>query len=315
VAEYRTFRNDDPPGLVTIWNEAFTERGAVQLRHSAPLERHIFSKPYFDAAGLVVAVQDGVRVGFGHAAFGPNSTESGLSYEKGVTCMIGVRPAFRRRGIGSELLARCEAYLSARGAGALFAGPMQPLNPFYLALYGGSALPGFLDTDKAAAPFFEHHGYQALETSLVFHRRLAQSVVMADGRFAGLRRRFEVRVLPRTGPSTWWQECVLSAVEPLVFRLEEAGTGLVAGQADVWEMEGFSWRWGLPTVGIMAFTIQEGLRRQGLGKFLLAHVLKYLQDQFFGLVEVQAMARNEAAVNLYRGLGFEQVDSGRAFRK
>src|SRR3989442_1948213 len=65
--EYRSYRNDDPPSLVEIWNEAFLSRGAVQIRHGSALERFVFAKPYFDPDGLIVAVQDGVRVGFAHA--------------------------------------------------------------------------------------------------------------------------------------------------------------------------------------------------------------------------------------------------------
>src|ERR1700730_4195185 len=109
VIHYRSFRNDDPPALVQIWNEAFTGRGAVKLAHSSPLEFHVFAKPYFDPNGLILALDDRVPVGFGHAGFGPNETQSALGTATGVVCMLGVRPSHRRRGIGSELLRRCES--------------------------------------------------------------------------------------------------------------------------------------------------------------------------------------------------------------
>jgi ribosomal protein S18 acetylase RimI-like enzyme len=315
VVEYRTFRNDDPPGLVEVWNEAFTGRGAVQLRNSAPLERHALSKPYFDRAGLIVALDGKTRVGFAHAGFGPNDRETALSRAAGVTCAVGVRPAYRRRGVGTELLRRCEEYLRAAGARTLYAGPMRPLNPFYLGIYGGSELPGFLASDPDAGPFLEKRGYRPWDTCLVFQRRLAAAVNVPDPRFLGLRRRFELRVVPRVGTETWWQECVLGTLEPVEFRLEDALTNRVVARADVWEMEGFTFRWGLPAAGVLALQVREDLRRQGLGKFLMTHILRHLQDQYFGIVEVQTMEKNEAAVNLYRGLGFEQVDVGRVFRR
>jgi len=109
VVQYRSFHNDDPPGLVEIWNDAFTGRGSVQLRHSAPLERYAFAKPYFDPAGLIVAVDGIKRIGFVHAGFGPNSSDAKLSYTAGVTCLLGVLPAHQRRGVWSQLLARSEA--------------------------------------------------------------------------------------------------------------------------------------------------------------------------------------------------------------
>lgn len=315
VIHYRTIRNYDPPSLVEIWNEAFVGRGATQLRNASPLERHVFSKPYFDPAGLIVALEGDVRVGFAHAGFGPNGTESALAHTTGVTCMIGVRPAYRRRGIGSELIERCETYLKKAGARTLYAGQLRPWSPFYFGLYGGSDFPGFLASDEAAAPFLEYHGYGASDTCLVFQRRLDQALNISDGRIAALRRRFNVRMVPRAGITTWWQECILTPLETIDFRLEETVTGRLAGRAEIWEMEGYSWRWGAPASGILSLQIREDLRRQGLGKFLMLHMLRHLQEQYFGLVEVQTMERNQPAVKLCRALGLEQVDVGRLYRR
>jgi ribosomal protein S18 acetylase RimI-like enzyme len=315
VVQYRSFRNTDPPGLMQVWNEAFTGRGAVGLRTNLPLERYVFAKPYFDPAGLIVAAADGVPVGFAHAGFGANDTETGLSTAAGTTCLIGVRPSYRGRGIGSELLQRCEAYLSGRGASLFYAGSLRPLNPFYLGLYGGSELPGFLESDAAAAPFFKGHGYQVWETAVVMQRRLDQPVKVTDGRFAGLRRRFEMQVEAASGVRSWWQECVLGPLEPLDFKLRETAGGGVVAHAVVYEMEGFSWRWNQPAVGLLDVQVREDLRRQGLARFLLAQLLRYLQDQFFGLAEVHALERDTAALQLFRGLGFEQVDVGHLYRR
>jgi ribosomal protein S18 acetylase RimI-like enzyme len=315
VVQYRNFRNDDPPRLVEVWNEAFVGRGGVRLRNSSPLERHVFAKPYFDPAGLFLAEEDGQCVGFAHAGFGANESETALSYAKGVTCVLGVRPTHRRRGIGSELLRRCENYLREHEATTLYAGQMRPLDPFYLGLYGGSELPGFLLSDPAAAPFFEVHGYRGVDTCLVFQRRLDQPVNVPDGRFAGLRRRYEVRILPRLAIRNWWQDCVLGLIEPVEFRLEDKATGAAVAQLIAWEMEGFSWRWNQPSVGILDLQVHEEVRRQGLAKLLLTQLLRYLQEQYFGVAEVQTLDRNQPAINLYRGLGFEQVDVGRIYRR
>jgi ribosomal protein S18 acetylase RimI-like enzyme len=314
VIQYRTFNNFDPPGLTEIWNESFTGRGAAQLRNCAPLERHAFSRPYFDPEGLIVAVEGDVRVGFAHAGFGPNNAETAISYAAGVTCIIGVRPQYRRKGIGSELLERCHAYLKGKGARTIYCGAMKPLNPYYFGIYGGSDQPGYLNSDEAAAPFLEYHGYRAHDTCLVFQRQLDQPVNVVDGRFPGLRRKYSMRVLPRVSVGTWWQECVLGIMEPLEFRLEEAVSNRVVARAEAWEMEGFSWRWGVPSAGIISMQVREDLRRQGLGKFLLVQILRYLQEQYFGIVEIQSMERNQPAVKLIKSAGFQQVDFGRMYR-
>jgi ribosomal protein S18 acetylase RimI-like enzyme len=315
VVQYRSFRNTDPPHLVDIWNQALTGRGAVPLNHSNALERSVFSRPYFDPEGLILAEEASTPVGFVHAGFGPNEQESALNPAVGVICMLAVRPAHQRRGVGSELLRRAEAYLAGRGAQTIYAGPMRPLHPFYLGIYGGSEMPGFLDSDPTAAPFFTRHGYEECDRCLVFQRRLDKPISLADARFSQHRRRFDIRILPQISIGTWWQECVLGVIEPVEFRLEEKTNGMPAARLIAWEMEGFNWRWNQPSVGIWDLQVREPLRRQGLAKYLLTQILHHLQEQFFGIVEVQMMADNEPAVALFRGLGFQQVDTGRIFRK
>jgi ribosomal protein S18 acetylase RimI-like enzyme len=80
-------------------------------------------------------------------------------------------------------------------------------------------------------------------------------------------------------------------------------------------MEGYSWRWGLPSAGVLDIQVRADLRRQGLARFLLTHVLRKLQDDYFGIVEVQASDTDEAALGLFGALGFERVDAGRVYRK
>jgi ribosomal protein S18 acetylase RimI-like enzyme len=315
VLTYRRFRNDDPPKLVEIWNEVFTGRGAVRLRHSSPLDNYVLAKPYFDPNGLIVAQDNQLCVGFAHAGFGPNAAQTALSREAGVTCLVCVRPAYRRRGIGSKLLQRSEDYLKRAGAGTLYAGPLKPMNPFYLGLYGGSELPGFLASDPAAEPFLLRHGYQVHDTVLVLQRQLIKPVNVIDVRFTMLRQQYEVVVAPVTGITSWWQECVLGPLELIEFRLEEKPSGRAAARCRVWEMEGFSWRWNLPAVGIVEVEVREDVRRRGLAKFLLVQILRYLQDQFFGVAEIHVRQNNEPALRLFQGLGFDQVDIGRSYRK
>ena len=129
------------------------------------------------------------------------------------------------------------------------------------------------------------------------------------------RRRFELVAQPRRGAGTWWQESVLGPIELLDVLLRDKASGEVAARAAAWEMLGFCQRWGAPAVGIIDLAVPEPLRRQGLAKFVLVHLLRHVQEQFFSLVEVQANERNEAALRLYRSLGFEQVDTGRVYRR
>jgi ribosomal protein S18 acetylase RimI-like enzyme len=314
VIHYRSFRNGDPPGLVDVWNATFTGRGAVRLQGSTWIEYFLFSKPYFDPAGLVLALADGQIVGFTLAGFGPDETESALEPRTGVVCLLGVAPTHRRQGVGSELLRQAEAHLRARGSQDVYAGPMYPLNPFGFGLYGGSQSPGFLDSDAEARPFLERHGYAAEDTCLAFQRPLQKPLDVADGRFAAHRLRYEVHAGPFRG-TTWWQECMLGPVELHEYRLQDKLTGRTAARALIWEMETYAARWNEHAIGITDLFVVPELRRQGLAKFLLVQLLRYLADQFFTVVEVQSRADNDATIGLFRGLGFEQVDAGHIFKK
>jgi ribosomal protein S18 acetylase RimI-like enzyme len=315
VVSYRKFRNTDPPLLVDVWNDALNGRGAVHLKTSSPLERFTFAKPYFDPAGLILAEENGTCVGFCHAGFGPNQEQTALSYASGVTCLVCVRTSHRRRGIGSELLRHSEAYLRERGAQQLFAGAMSPLDPFYLGLYGGSSAPGFLASDAAAEPFFVHHHYQPVQTALVFQRRLSQPLRLIDPRLVAHRMHYDIRVGANLSRMSWWQECVYGLVEPLEFLLDEKPGPRVAARLLVWEMDGLGTRWNMPAVGICDLQVREDLRGQGVGKFFLSQVLRYVQEQFFELVEVHVPEPNAPAVKLCRSLGFEQVDVGRQYQR
>jgi ribosomal protein S18 acetylase RimI-like enzyme len=313
VLTFRQFRNTDPPRLVEVWNEAFTGRGAVRLRNSSPLERQAFARAYFDPAGLILAEEDGRCVGFVHAGFGANEQESGVSYTSGVICLIAVRPSHQRRGVGGDLLGRAEAYLRQRGAERIFAGQVAPLDPFYHGLYGGAEMPGFLGSDPVASPFFLKHGYECCRTLLVMQRDLTQPLKQFDARFLACRQRYEMHEGIRRRGNTWWHEVRYGMLEPLAFCLEDKVSGAVVAVAQVWELEGFSFCWGQPSVGLFQLEVRQDLRRHGLGKFLVAQILGRIQEQYFALMELHIPADNVPALHLCQSLGFEQVDVGNQY--
>jgi ribosomal protein S18 acetylase RimI-like enzyme len=286
------------------------------MRTASPLEFFVYSKPYFDPKGLILALAEGVPAGFAHAGFIANADESALSTTIGVTCALGVRNSARGKGFGTELLRRVEEYLTGRGAKTLLAGSRSPHNPFYFGLLGGSDSAGFLVSERAAGPFLQKRGYTIEGTTLVLQRPLpSQTLIFPDPRFATLRRKYDVRFAARTGKSSWWRECVLGPVELMEFRLEDKNTKEAVASVGVWEMQGFSQRWGAAALGITDINVREELRRKGLARFLIASLLKQAQEQYFTLAEANVPAENAAALALFRGLGFEQVDVGHSYRK
>jgi ribosomal protein S18 acetylase RimI-like enzyme len=314
VIQYRTFQNPDPPGLVAVWNNCFTGRASVPLRVTALLEYFTLAKPYFDPAGLILAEENGTILGFAHSGFACTPDGTALDHSRGIITNIGVLPAARKHGIGTELLKRSEEYLRTSGSKELFAGPQAPWNPFTFGLYGGASSPGFLDSDTQARAFFEKHGYRAEEPCLVLQRSLERVQIAADSRFVNFRTRFEIHAAPYHA-HTWWKECVFGPIDVVEYRLVEKGTNQLQARALLWELDTYNSVWNEHAVGMLDVETQPALRRQGLAKFLLAQILRHLQEQFFSLIEVQVATTNAPALALLQNLGFSQVDVGYRYRR
>lgn len=307
---FRKFRNSDPPLLTEVWNESLLGRGAVRLRSSTAFDRFVLAKPYFDPEGLILAMEDGRCLGFAHAGLVLNQQPT-----HGVVSLLAVRPTFRKRGVGSGLLEQCETYLKKKDAQEIFAGYAGSKSPFYFGLYGGSDAPGFLTSDESAEPFFRKRGYKVHARTAVLHGEIGQVVRSVDPRFAYIRQRFNLRARTPKDVGNYATECVLGQVDPLEFFVDDKGTADIAARTFVWEMEGFTWRWGKPSLGVVGFQTLPNYRRQGLGKFLLLHMLRHFMDQYFELAELQVAESNQHGLKFLQTLGFNIVDMGQVFKK
>jgi ribosomal protein S18 acetylase RimI-like enzyme len=279
------------------------------------LEQQVLSKAYFDRQGLIVAEEGGKLVGFAHAGFGPTDDLMGLSTEAGQTAMLMVAPHPSRDAIADQLLARSQQYLRQQGARLLYGGGIFPLNPFYLGLYGGSELPGVLESHRELVELFQRAGYREIDRSVIFHIDLAGFRPIVQRRQLQVRRAYRVEVVFDPPEDNWWLACCRSPAEYTRYQLTVIGGGPVCGQLAVWSMEPLSHSWGVPAAGLVDVRIDEKLRRQGLATHLLGETLRQLRSQGIARVEVQAMQQNVAARGLYQKLGFQEVEQGLVFRK
>jgi GNAT superfamily N-acetyltransferase len=312
---YRTFRNSDPPALAEIWRSQPVEHGHFQRMSAAVFEERVLAKPYFDNAGLIVAVDGDRPVGFAHAAFGPSESGQRLSTKFGITCLVMVLPEYRGRGIGAELLARSEDYLRRRGAEVIYGGGIAPLNGFYLGLYGGSELPGILDTDAGEQRLFRSHGYREIDRVHVLERKLAGFRPTIDRNQMQVRRRSMVAVTADPPAANWWEACAWSGLEPTRFELTLRDVGRVIAHANTWTIEPLSASWGFRAAGVVGLDVDEKFRRQGFATYLMGEIMRQLATQGTTLMQVQTMQWNQPALKLYEKLGFQLVDQGAVYRK
>jgi GNAT superfamily N-acetyltransferase len=312
---YRTFRNTDPPVLTALWRSRVGQRGLADTISPDLLEQFVFARLYFDYAGLIVAWEDGRPVGFAHGGFGPDEQGDRLSTELGVTCLVLVRPDCAEDEVAAGLLQRCEQYLRDRGAKVLYGGGIRPLNPFYMGLYGGSELPGVLDSDLVARELYNSHGYREIDRTLILRRRLSGFQAAMDRRQMQIRRQMIVEVTVDPPTRTWWEACTLGEFDLTRFELVPRGGGAAAAWATFRSMEPSGAYGAGRAAGLIEVGVDESLRRRGLAIFLLSEAFRQFLAQGILTVEAQVMQHNTAALGMYRKLGFQRAGHGSVFRK
>ena len=313
--EFRPFSNSDPPRLAEIWRSQPPQRGVMQPMSATLLEQFVFSKPYFDREGLIVAVHERRPIGFVHAGFGPNEEHTALSTDLGTTHLLMLHSDCADAALADELLARSEVYLEDRGAKVLYAGGIRPLDGFYLGLYGGSEIPGVLATDPALGDAARRHGYREIDRVLVLRRDLGRIRPAVTWEQRRLRRVAACREQYAPAPGSWWDACTSGAFERLNFYLENPGNSQPLAGVSFWDIEPLSTGWRVPTAGMFDLHVTPEARRQGLATYLLGEAFTRLRNRGIVLVEAQTMRGNTPALAMYQKLGFETVDHGYVFRK
>lgn len=315
MTDIRKFRNSDPPGIARVWNSQLPRRGLVRTISPWTLDELVFNKPYFDRHGLLIAQRDDRVIGFAHAGFGPDETEAALNFEMGATLMLMVASDVPDRDeVARDLLTASEDYQRARGAKLLYAGGMRPINPFYLGLYGGSELPGVLESDPNL-PFYLNHGYIEIDRCQVMQCEIRGFRSPLDRRFLQVRRRYTVQNVNSPAPDTWWAACTLPPTEVLRFEVVPREGGAACGSVGFWHIEPLASDWRTTAVGLIDMEVQPSFQRGGLATFLCCESIKLIKTIGVELIEVQTMVRNTAALGLYHKLGFRDVEQGVVLRK
>ena len=311
---YRSFRNDDPPRLADVWRTAELGPCGFQPMTSAWLEACVFSKPYFDRDGLQVAVEGDRVVGFAHAAFGPIAEHSAIDFAVGTTILVVVVPHERHDAIADGLLARCEDYLRRRGAQTIMGGGTPQLGGLYLGLYGGSDLPGILDSTPTMQAVFRRAGYLEAERIAVMRRPLAGFRPPMSRQQMALRRATTLRVIAEPARRTWWEAATTTGIAMRRYELRDEGETLL-GSGTFWDMQPLATAWGVHATGLMRVEVDRGQQRQGYARYLLAEALHDLAQEGVALAETHVSEAHEAAIKLFFKLGFEATGHGTVFRR
>jgi ribosomal protein S18 acetylase RimI-like enzyme len=282
------------------------------------LEQLVFAKIYFDYDGLVLAHDDGRLVGFAHAGFGPNPEQTWISTETGVICLVLTDPKGAEAEVADGLLDRCEDYLRRRGAKFLLGGGLQPHCPFYIGLYGGSELPGVLDSDTVVRQALTARGYHEAQRTLLFRRGLDGFESQIDRQQMQVRRQMQVEVTSDAPTRTWWEACTFGEFDITQFELVTRVSGATVATALFRSLE--------PSVtnittgagrgvGLIGLAVDAVCHRRGVATFLLNEAFRQFLRQGIVHVEAQTSDSNTAAIGLLRKLGLQETARGGVWRK
>ncbi|HEU5117524.1 MAG TPA: GNAT family N-acetyltransferase, partial [Isosphaeraceae bacterium] len=96
--------------------------------------------------------------------------------------------------------------------------------------------------------------------------------------------------------------------------LDKAGGDPVA-EAWTWDIAaGFAIGDGRSRTGLYRLEVAPSYRRRGLGRLLVIECLKHARQQRTDVLSVQTSVENHAALGLYQGLDFQQVDTATLYR-
>jgi ribosomal protein S18 acetylase RimI-like enzyme len=314
LISYRSFLNTDPPLLVEVWRRQKRFRGLADRISGNTLEELVFSKPYFDPAGLILAVDGPQPLGFVHAGFGPNPERQDLDVTTGVISALRVVDCPSSEEVARSLLDQALAYLRERGARSVFAGSAFPFAPYYLGLYGGSRIPGVLDEDASARRGLLSAGFEQQEEILIFQRHLAGYRTLVDRQQMAVRRQYQVTSDSDPDSTNWWDACTLGSTLRTRFVLNDRKSNAEVAAVTFWDMQPLASCWGVTAMGLYDLQVNAEARRCGLGTFLVCESLRALSQLGISLVEAQVRQSDAIACNMFQKLGFAQVGSGHIFQ-
>lgn len=315
MLRYRKFHNADPPLLAEIWRSRAAKGGLLQPISVDVLEQLVFSKPYFDYEGLILALEEDRPVGFAHAAFGPAESRDAICLPVGVISMVAVRPDCREAEVAAGLLRQCEDYLRGRGATVLYGGEAWPMAPFYFGLCGGGEPAGVLKSDTILLQLYRSHGYEEFDHRSLFRCRLSSFRPPIDRQQMHWRRKMNVEGRGDPPARSWWEACTLGEFELTRFALAPRDGGPQAAAATFHIMDASPSTAHGRGAALIDVEVQPTQRREGLGTFLLSEAFRQFSRQGIHSVEAQASRDNTACLALLAKLRMEAVGEGIVFRK
>ncbi len=311
----RSFLNTDPPLLVKVWNRQPRQRGIAQGVTTKIMEDLVFSRPWFDPAGLVLGFRDQRLAGFVHAGFSAKADGSDLNLKHGVISQLRIVPEEGQNEVAAALIESAIAYLAKKNVVECSAASQFPWAPFYLGIYGGSRVPGVMSDDVSMMNPLLTAGFEALAEVGVFLKPLNDYRPRIDRQLMNLKRQFDFTVELDPPAFHWWEACTLGESYRVRYSLVDRSNHESVASVTYWDMQPLAGSWGARAMGMYDLRVADRFRRTGMATCVINESLKQLAQDGIGMVEAQTPLADERACGCFTKLGFGQVDTAIQLRK
>jgi ribosomal protein S18 acetylase RimI-like enzyme len=232
----------------------------------------------------------------------------------GTVAMLLTEPSLDDAELVRLLCVEAERYLRRRGASVFYMGGQFPLNPFYWGIYAGSEFSGVLDSHASFIRAATRVGYEPVASTVLLEADLNQPEPR-DARAFMLRRLYRTEVSEDAMTVGWWEAQAIGLFRPSAYRLANRETDQIVAHATTWDFAGGAGVGdGRSRLCLTDLEVDPEHRRKGLGRYLVAEILRNGRSQMNDVICAQTSVTNEAALSLYNSLGFEQVDTSTLFR-
>ncbi len=303
VVEIRAFLNSDVPRLADLWNRQEAVAGRLQVVTAALLETHVFSKSYFDPAGLLLAEMDQLLVGATFCGFAPNDGGSKLDSRLGILSH-SILDISATDSAWRMLWKAANDYFKHHGTEWIFFGSRFPDCPYLTGLCGGTFVPGMVTTDRALANRLNEVGFKACGEVDVLTLDVQRFKPPVDRRVIMAKRSYDVRVAIDPLPDTWWQNSISAFRHQIDFRMVERKSNRVCGYLSFCNTRPIDSGWDSRYFGIAQIQVDDALQRSGLGQAMLFDAIKDLGQRGVVEIEAQVPRANTACLAMLKKIGF-----------
>lgn len=325
----RPFRNSDLPGLADIWNRTTEIKGLRRPVDSVIFDQMVVSKPFFVRELFLVAVDtsvgaefphDGKILGFAHGGFSPNADFSGVDKSSGCVAMFIVdeqlEPNFRK-ALASKLLQTLEETFLRQGTKILTGGAIFPDAPFYVGMYLSGESPGILDDNTFAHAVLKQNGYHLHQQFHIIYIDLDCYEARTSRRCEIIEENYRVGINDKPMPSSWWEAAAMATLECKRYELRPNNSSFCCASVMVQKIArdiGCGGTIPRKVLGIHRVDVEPAYRQQGMGTFLVRHILRRFKNKLKE-AEIVVPQDNENASGLFLSLEPEVVTSGKVYQK